>query len=76
MATSDDFESRAWRAAGPIFLVTFGIILVTVVAVSMVFAALPAHVGAGLAVVAVTLLVLGLVWGSRQTRTDAVRSRG
>lgn len=77
MEPTDDFQRRAFRAAGPVFLVALGTVLLLVLAVMLLLAPLEAGVGWTFAFVGVLLLVAGLLWGSAQgKRRDAHRRGG
>lgn len=76
MERTDEFQSRALRAAGPVFLVAMGSVLLLVLLVMLLLAPLEAAVGWTFAFVGVLLLVAGLLWGGSQSRRSEARRRG
>lgn len=63
---TDTFERDAFRAAGPVFLVALGILLLTLLGILFLIGGLPPAVAAAFGVAGALFLVLGISWGSAQ----------
>lgn len=73
--TTRTFERRAYRAAGPAFLVTLGAVILAVIGVTALVAGIPAPLGVSFAAVGLLALLVGLAWGAADSRTEAAAKR-
>lgn len=71
---SDRFERQAFAAAGPVFLVSIGTVLLLVLGVILLLQPIEAVVAWLLGLVGTAALIAGLVWGSAQSRHRPRRS--
>ncbi|HWG90462.1 MAG TPA: hypothetical protein VNZ52_06380 [Candidatus Thermoplasmatota archaeon] len=69
------FHREAYRAAGPVFLVTLGIVCLMIFVVLLSVGALPDAFGTILAAVGVISFVAGLLWGGIDSAADRRRRR-
>lgn len=58
------FNREAFSAAGPVFLVSIGVLLLALLGVLLLLGGLPFGVGAAFGSAGILSLVLGVAWGS------------
>lgn len=73
MEPNDKFQRRAFRAAGPVFLVAIGAVVLTVLAIAALVSALPTTAAGALFVAGAGALVAGLAWGAAQGKRTETR---
>ena len=66
-----EFEREAFRAAGPVFLVAVGLMLLSLLGILLLIGGLPPGVAVAFGAAGAAALVLGLAWGSAQRSRHA-----
>ncbi|HVL48522.1 MAG TPA: hypothetical protein VM889_08200 [Candidatus Thermoplasmatota archaeon] len=68
MERTSEFERRAFAAAGPVFFIGFGVLVLVVMAFTALFALVPGEATFAFMVVGGASLALGLLWAGMQRR--------
>lgn len=73
MEPNDSFSQRAFAAAGPVFLVSLGVLMLLVLAVLVLVEPLASAASWTLLVAGLAALIAGISWGSAQSRRSPRR---